>query len=96
VDGTNGSIRLDAGYRLTVHHGEHGTRSERVEPTLHAWAERPWFNIQDSVLNIQAHWLECLRNDLEPQTSGRDNLRTLELVEAAYAAAGSPRTPQSD
>jgi predicted dehydrogenase len=87
VDGSEGSLRLDAGYRLTLHHVRRGTRVVDCEPPLHSWAERPWFNIQDSVVNIQAHWLECLRQRREPQTSGRDNLHTLALVEAAYASA---------
>jgi len=91
IDGTEGSLKLEADYRLAVHHASKGTQIKRCEPPLHAWAEQPWFNIQDSVLNIQAHWLACLREGREPQTSGRDNLRTLALVEAAYAAAGEPR-----
>jgi predicted dehydrogenase len=91
VDGTEGSIRVDAGYRLTVHRAGGGTRIDSCEPPLHTWAERPWFNIQDSVLNIQAHWLDCLRHGGEPQTSGRDNLRTLQLVESAYSIADAPR-----
>lgn len=91
IDGGDGSLRVDAGYRMTVHQANGGTRVEGCEPPLHAWAERPWFNIQDSVLNIQAHWLDCLRSHREPQTSGRDNLKTLELVEAAYAMADAPR-----
>jgi predicted dehydrogenase len=92
IDGSDGSLKLEADYRLAVHSTRDGTRTTRREPPLHAWAQRPWFNIQDSVVNIQAHWLECLRNGREPQTSGRDNLRTLALVEAAYASAGAPRT----
>ena len=89
IDGSEGSLRVDAGYRLTLHHRSRGTQVRSCEPPLHAWAQRPWFNIQDSVLNIQAHWLECLRDGREPQTSGRDNLRTMALVEAAYASAAS-------
>lgn len=87
IDGTEGSLRLDAGYQLTVHHQDRGTETTSCEPPLHGWAERPWFNIQDSVLNVQAHWVQCLRSGHEPQTSGRDNLQTLALVEAAYASA---------
>ena len=95
IDGTEGSLRLDAGYRLTLHHVRDGTRTIDCEPPLHAWAQRPWFNIQDSVLNIQAHWLACLREGIEPQTSGRDNLRTLALVDAAYASAAAGHAVQS-
>jgi len=94
IDGADGSIKLDAGYRLTVHHRRDGTRVMNCEPPLHPWAERPWFNIQDSVVNIHAHWLACLRDGHEPQTSGRDNLRTLALVEAAYASAGAGQAAQ--
>jgi predicted dehydrogenase len=95
IDGTDGSLRLDAGYRLTLHHRTRGTQTLNCEPPLHPWAQRPWFNIQDSVVNIQAHWLQCLRDGREPQTSGRDNLRTLALVEAAYASAADGQASQA-
>jgi predicted dehydrogenase len=95
IDGSEGSIRVDADYQLTVHHKEKGTRLIQVVPPLQTWAERPWFNIQDSVLNIQAHWLECLRTGAEPQTSGRDNLKTLALVELAYVSAHNNQTVQT-
>lgn len=88
IDGAEGTIRLDAGYRLTVT-DETGTRHEDVSPPLLSWAERPWHNIQESVLLIQKHWLEALRAGREPDTSGRDNLKTLALVEAAYQGAAS-------
>jgi predicted dehydrogenase len=86
VDGTEGSIRLGQGYRLTVTDAT-GTRATDVAPPLLPWASRPWHNIQESVLAIQAHWAACLRDGREPDTSGRDNLKTLALVEAAYASA---------
>ncbi|KAB0676883.1 Gfo/Idh/MocA family protein [Aureimonas leprariae] len=86
IDGTEGTIRLGANYRLTVTNGE-GSRHEDVSPLLLPWATRPWHNIQESVAAIQAHWVDCLRNGREPDTSGRDNLKTLALVEAAYRSA---------
>jgi predicted dehydrogenase len=88
VDGTLGTIRLSAGYRLTVATATGATETD-VAPPLLPWAARPWHNIQESVLAIQRHWSECLRAGREPQTSGRDNLKTLALVEAAYASAAS-------
>lgn len=87
IDGFEGTLRLCADYQLTVHRRGGTTLVSRCEPPLHAWAERPWHNIQDSVLNIQAHWRDCLRTGQQPQTSGVDNLRTLELVYAAYESA---------
>ena len=87
IDGSDGTVRLGADYALTVHGRDGRTTHERCEPPLHAWAQRPWHNIQDSVLNLQAHWLDCLRHGRAPQTSGEDNLRTFALVEAAYDSA---------
>jgi predicted dehydrogenase len=52
-----------------------------------AFGERPWHVIQDSVKNIEAHWLECLKEGGEPSPSGADNLKTLDLVFAAYQSA---------
>ncbi len=91
IDGRRGSIRLGQDYRMTVA-TERGTTTSDVTPQLRSWAQRPWFNIQDSVHAIQKHWIERLTVGGEPQTSGRDNLRTLELVHAAYASAASGAT----
>ncbi len=88
VDGTTGTIRLSEGYRLTVH-GPGGTRELDASPVLLPWAERPWHNIQESVQAIQSHWVDCLRSGREPQTSGRDNLKTLRMVDAAYRSAST-------
>jgi predicted dehydrogenase len=94
IDGSEGSLKLLPNYTLQIDHVRDGTRTLRREPPLHAWAERPWFNIQDSVVNIQAHWVECLRDGRAPRTSGSDNLRTLRLVEAAYASAAAGQAVQ--
>lgn len=95
IDGADGSIRLDAGYRLTVTTSV-GTHMEDVSPPLLPWAERPWHNIQESVLAIQRHWVDCLRGNTEPETSGADNLKTLALVEAAYLSAAGRRSVDPD
>ncbi len=91
IDGTLGTLRLNQGYRLTVT-GASGTRHIDVAPPLLSWASRPWHNIQESVGLIQQHWVDCLREGREPQTSGSDNLKTLALVEAVYESARTGRT----
>lgn len=91
VDGTLGTLRLDAGYRLAIQTA--GAEDIRdVSPPVLPWAERPWHNIQESVRIIQAHFLDCLASGIDPETSGRDNLQTLALVEAAYFSAQSGQT----
>lgn len=85
IDGDQGTLRLDAGYRLVIQaHGE--TVRDVASPVL-PWAERPWHNIQESVQIIQQHFVDCLRAGAQPETSGHDNLKTLALVEAAYRSA---------
>lgn len=91
IDGTEGSVRLDHGYRLMVV-DKQGVRIRDVSPELLPWASRPWHNVQESVQRIQQHWVECLRSGNTPATSGGDNLKTLALVEAAYLAAKLGRT----
>jgi predicted dehydrogenase len=88
VDGTEGSIRLKQGYEMVVS-GARGVRMRDVSPPLLPWASRPWHNIQESVQAIQQHWVDCLREGREPATSGRDNLKTFSLVEAAYRGVAS-------
>ena len=91
IDGDTGTMRLDAGYRLTIQN-EGQTEQRDVSPQLYDWAEKPWHNIQESVVAIQRHFIDCLTTGREPETSGADNLKTLELVEASYASATSGTT----
>lgn len=86
IDGSTGSLRLEAGYRLVI-----GDRVEDLAPPVLAWASRPWHNIQESVLIIQRHFLDCVAAGRAPETSGADNLQTLALVEAAYLSAAEAR-----
>lgn len=90
IEGTEGTLDLLQGYRLQI--SAAGRQEELgVEPPVPGWGARPWHNIQESVVNIQRHWLECLRAGTEPHTSGADNLRTLDLVFAAYESAAAGR-----
>jgi D-apiose dehydrogenase len=91
VDGAAGTLRLFADYQLQIH-TRAGTESRSVAPRAHSWMSEPWVAIQGSVFSIQSHWVDCLRRGVEPATSGRDNLRTLELVEATYRSAREARS----
>ncbi len=90
IDGTLGTLRLEAGYRLIVQ--TEGAVQTDVSPPLLTWAERPWHNIQESVQIIQQHFVDCLAAGAVPATCGVDNLKTLALVEAAYLSAATGKT----
>lgn len=90
VEGTQGTIRVDQNYGLTL---TRGSDSEllHVPPNRYDWSEDPWTIVQDSVVNIQRHWCECLRGGSEPATSGADNLKSLNLTFLAYESARGRR-----
>ncbi|MFY0617469.1 Gfo/Idh/MocA family protein [Shimia sp.] len=95
IDGSKGTLRLDADYKLIVQTDKEAVID--VSPPVLAWAQKPWHNIQESVLTIQQHFVDCIASGVEPETSGADNLKTLTLVEAAYLSAAQGRTvPVSD
>ena len=86
VEGTLGSLLLHPGFRLGVNSPE-GAHIEDVSTPLLPWTSEPWHVAQQSVLNTQRHWVDCLRHSVAPATSGADNLKTYALVEAAYESA---------
>lgn len=90
IEGTKGTAELFQGYRLRVS-GPGWHREADVEPEVPAFGAKPWHNIQESVVNIQRHWVDCLKTGREPATSGADNLRTLDLVFKAYESAETGR-----
>lgn len=86
IEGTRGSLVLGADFRLDVL-SDGRTSTEDTSTPLRAWTSQPWHVAQESVLNTQRHWVECLRRGIAPGTSGADNLKTYALVDAAYEAA---------
>ena len=86
VEGTRGSLVLQQDFKLSVV-SDGRERTDDVSSPLLAWTTQPWHVAQESVLNTQRHWVDCLRRAVEPDVSGADNLKTYALVEAAYASA---------
>lgn len=90
IEGAEGTLELDGRYQLKQSRPG-WSRFENVEPSGPAWATPPWHVVQDSVVAIQQHWVDCLKTGREPQTSGADNLKTLDLVFAAYESIETGR-----
>jgi predicted dehydrogenase len=88
LEGTLGSLAIEPGYRMTVVSAE-GRHEQDVSPRLLPWATPPWHGVQESVLAVQRHWVNCLRDGTTPETDGRDSLRTYGLVFAAYQSANT-------
>jgi predicted dehydrogenase len=86
IEGTKGAVELRRNFSLALAiDGKLAIRN--VAAPLRSWTSEPWHVAQDSVYHTQKHFLDCLQNGTPPETSGRDNLRTYSLVDAAYASA---------
>jgi D-apiose dehydrogenase len=88
VEGTEGSLRLSPGYQLSVFAKGEASESD-VSPAMLPWSTPPWHGTQESVLRVQQHWVQCLQEGREPETSGADSLKTYGLVFSAYTSAGT-------
>ena len=83
IEGPKGSLELCADYviHLTT---SRGTQITRHAPPRYAWANPAYDIAHASMVPCNAHLLAALRGEGIGETTGEDNLRTLELVFAAY------------
>lgn len=86
LEGPTGTLHLGPDYRLQVVNRAGVENRDLVIPE-HPWASLPWNAIQDSVYNIQRHWVDCLHTGRTPETSGEDTLRVMDLTLGAYESA---------
>ena len=86
LEGSAGTATLGPHYALTTV-AKGITEHHDASPALYAWSRPPRQATQEAVIALQTHWIECLRGGAEPETSGADNLKTLELVFGAYESA---------
>lgn len=98
IDGSHGSIKGTIGLLYDYPHGRPDTLSvnsvDRTDGWLHYPVTRRW--IPDAFAGPMGSLLRSIATDSEPETSGRDNLGTLALVEALYRSmeAGQAEEPE--
>ncbi len=87
IEGANGSIELapDLWVRVTT---SDGTTAERFEPPHFAWADPKYALVQTSMVALHQHFYAVLTGKTAvAESTGQDNLKTLELVFAAYESS---------
>jgi len=95
LEGARGSVLLGPDFEV-ARTDERGVRRESARPRLLPWSDPFVAAIQESVVRIQQHWVDVWHAGLAPETSGADNLRTLELVFGAYAYAASGQAVRAE
>lgn len=91
VEGTLGVVQLRRGYELRVT-TEHGTTVSHAPPPSYPWLDPRYQLVHSSIVAAQRDLASALRGDSQAETTGEDNLRTVELVFGAYASARSSRS----
>jgi len=93
VEGENGSVELAPDYCLRVT-TKLGTQSRRCPPPVYAWADPRYALVHSSIVACHTDLLNALRNNTAPETSAKDNLKSLRLVHAAYESAANGQAVQ--
>ncbi len=90
LEGAAGTASLGPNYRIELSPSIAATGGKLIvdaPPRRWPWSVPPGDAIQDSVVATQQHWIDCLCDGKPPETSGEDNLKTLELTFGAYESA---------
>ncbi len=78
IEGDKGTLKLHFNGRITVVDSE-GMEAELVKHTEWDHAE--------SHFRLQSHFIDCLNDDQAFQTSGEDNIKTLNIIFSVYRSA---------
>jgi predicted dehydrogenase len=88
IEGTRGAVELGPGFQLGVT-SQGKLAADGASSPLSMWTTEERHPALDSVYHAQAHWVDCLRTGRDPETSGRDSLKTYAIIEAAYESAAT-------
>ncbi len=96
LEGENGALDLGPHYEIIVSNRDGEVEREHVSISQYDWSVPLWDVVQDSVYQIQRHWVECLRAGETPENSAEENIDTYRLVEGAYDSAETGRFYRPD
>lgn len=80
-----------ANYRLSMY-DKGGVTIEHVEIPKYKWANPAYELVHASIVACHQNLLSSLQGTSEAETTGQDNLRTLQLVDSAYRSAKERQT----
>jgi D-apiose dehydrogenase len=86
IEGSEGTLELAADFWIRTTTSD-GTLSRRYPPPRYEWADPDYDVAHASMVPIHRAFIEALRTGVPPETSGRDNLKTLKLVFQSYESA---------
>jgi predicted dehydrogenase len=90
VEADKGSVELGPDFWLRVT-TRNGTHARRVPPPRFAWANPAYDVVHASIVPCNANLLAGLQRKAKAETTDDDNLKTMQLVFAAYESARAGR-----
>lgn len=87
VEGEQGSIHLTNDFELGITTRK-GTTRQKIEPVMYQWLDPAYAVVHSSIVDCNRDILNGLRGG-KAETTGEDNLRTVQLVWASYESAST-------
>jgi predicted dehydrogenase len=91
VEGSKGSVEVGKDYWIRVT-TESGTHARRYPPPRYPWADSEYLPFHASIVPCNRNLLGGLRGEWTAESVAEDNLKTMELVYAAYDSARTGET----
>lgn len=88
IEGARGSLELGPDYWVRTTTAD-GTHARRYPPPRYAWADPAYDLVHASIVPCNANLLRALKGGPPAETSGMDNLKTVQTVFGAYDSARS-------
>jgi predicted dehydrogenase len=88
LEGPKGTLELGTDFWVRLTTGA-GTQIRRCPPPRYAWADPAYDVNHASMAPIHQDFLRGLRGGPPPENTGEDNLKTMQLVYAAYESAAA-------
>lgn len=90
IEGENGSIVLTHDFVIKIttrRNGQTNTEQIIASPPVYSWADPAYAVVHSSIVDCNRNLLNDLQGTGSAETTGPDNLKTIELVYAAYDSA---------
>ncbi len=88
IEGDKGSVALTQDYWIRVT-TEEGAFATRHAPPRYSWADPEYDVVQSSIVPCNADILQALQGKGAAETTGSDNVKTMELVYGSYESAAA-------
>ncbi|WP_373523662.1 Gfo/Idh/MocA family protein [Aquiflexum sp.] len=87
IEGDTGSIRLDLDHQIVVTRKNAETTKKTYDPPRYDWADPAYALVHSSIVDCNKNILQDLMGEKPAETTGTDNLKTMELVFLSYESA---------